>query len=240
MRLVNAMLLACVLGLAPAGYAFGQAQDPPGVVSTRATSRKRLTNTVADVVFGVEARARTIASVHKTLADSSKALLDFLRTIGAERLRTDQVSVTPETETDRGRGLPDRIVGYTARMQVSFRVPADKLPEVLAGVLDRGGNTLLDTVLTPREEELDAARQELAAAATRTAMAQADAIAQAAGRKLGKVRSITVESNPGYSPRPPMAAASMAAPRPAGPIAAEAGESELANTVSVVVTLIEP
>jgi len=237
MRLLLAAVLACTWACASAGLALAEVQ--PGTITTGATARMRLPNTIADVGVGIEAHGRTVAAVHKNLADGSGALLGYLRGAGAERLRTDQIAVTPDTETDRGGGRPDRIVGYTGHVRVSFRVAADKLADVLGGLLEKGGNTLEATLLGPREEEVEKARQELATRAVRTAMAQAQAVAEAAGRRVGAVRQINVDPGFGLPQRPPMfAAASRAAM--AAPIATEAGESEVASSVSVTVNLIEP
>ena len=176
--------------------------------------------------------------MHRRLAEGSAPLLAYLRTAGAERLRTGQVAVTPDTEPVRGQ--PDRITGYSGRLRLEFRIAADKLAEVLGGALDKGGNSLEGTVLTPREEELDAARQDLAATATGIALEQAAAVAGRAGRRLGAIRQIVVDPGLGMAPRPmPMFAAARMEAAPA-PIATEAGDTEMAATVSVVVTLIEP
>src|ERR1700712_3544084 len=113
MRIVLALTLALLI--APPV----RAQDQPGTITTHATARTRLPNTVADVDVGIDAHGRTVAIVHKTLADGSGAMLAYLRGAGAERLRTEQVAVTPETETDRGAGKPDRIVGYSGHLRVS-------------------------------------------------------------------------------------------------------------------------
>jgi hypothetical protein len=237
MRLFTLAALAASLAM-PTLAQEQQQQQQPGTVTTHATARALLANTVADVAIGVEAHARTVPAVQAALAQGSDRLLDFLRAEKVERLRTEQVAVTPETEPVRGQ--PDRIAGYGGRMRLTFRVPADRLGAVLGGALDKGGNALESTSLVPREAELDASRQQLAAEAVRTALAQARAVAEAAGRRLGAVRQIQVD--PGYGlPRPaPMMAAARMTSVAAPPIATEAGESEVAATVSVTVNLVEP
>ncbi|GAC1344595.1 MAG: hypothetical protein NVSMB18_22500 [Acetobacteraceae bacterium] len=232
-RILLATALAGSFG-APAG-----AQDTPGTITTHATARTRLPNTVADISLGIEAHATTVAGLHKALADGSGPLLAYLRGAGAERVRTEQVTVTPDTETDRGRGLPDRITGYTGRVGVAFRVAAEKLPEVLGGALSKGSNTVDGTVLSPRESEVEAARQQLAADAVRTALAQAARVAEAAARQTGAVRQILVDPGLGLQPRPGVMFASRMAVAGA-PIATEAGDSEVTATVTVIVALIEP
>lgn len=234
MRMFVHAALACLLAL-PA-LAQGEVRQEPGTITTHATARTRLPNTVADVAVGVEAHARTVAGVQGALAQGSERLLGFLREQKVERLTTEQVAITPETESVRGQ--PDRITGYGGEVRVTFRVPAERLAAVLGGILDQGGNALQSTSLVPREAEFDAAREKLAADAVRAALAQARAVAEAAGRRLGAVRQIEVD--PGFGlPRPaPMRAVARMAAAPA-PIATEAGESEVAATVTVTVNLIE-
>lgn len=233
--IVLAAAVACLLGTPLA------AQERPGTVATHATARVRLPNTVADGVIGIEAHGRTVALVQKALAEGSGALMASLRGVGAERLRTLDVSLTPETETPP-RGGAERIVGYTGRVRVGFRVAAEKLPELLGAALDRAGINLEGTVLLPRESEVDAARQSLAANATQTAMAQARAVAEAAGRRLGMVRQLAVNPGQDFSPQQSamLAVASAAARAPAAPVATAAGETEVTATVTVMVDLIEP
>jgi uncharacterized protein YggE len=214
-----------------------RAQDQPGTITTHATARTRLPNTVADVAIGIDAHGQTLSAVQQSLADGSKTLLASLRDAGAERLVTEQVSVSPDTQSVRG--APNRIVGYSGRVRVRFRVPADKLDQTLGNALASGGNALESTSLVPRETEVDAARQDLAAQAVRTALAQAKTVAEAAGRRLGPVRQIQVD--PGFGlPRPMPAFATARMMDAAAPIATEPGDSEVAATVSVTVGLIEP
>ena len=231
MRFLLALTLALLLATPV------RAQDQPGTITTHATARTRLPNTVADVAIGIDAHGQTLSAVQQALADGSKTLLGYLREAGAERLVTEQVAVSPDTEAVRG--APNRIVGYSGRVRVRFRVAADKLDQTLGNALARGGNTLESTSLVPRQAEVDAARQELAAQAVRTALAQAKAVAEAAGRRLGPVRQIQVD--PGFGlPRPLPAFATAKMMDVAAPIATEAGDSEVAATVSVTVGLVEP
>ena len=226
------ILLACCLAVLLAQPAA--AQDHPGTITTHATARTRLPNTVADVSLGIEARAGNVAAVHKALSEGAAPLLAYLRGAGVERLGTDQVTITPQSAPNQ----PDRIAGYNGRMQVSFRVAADKLGDVLGGAMGKGVNSIDGTQLVPRESEVEAARQDLAASAVKTALAQARAVAEAAGRRLGAVQQIIVDPGLGLPTRPvPMMSMRMAT---AAPVETQAGESEVAATVSVIVNLIEP
>jgi uncharacterized protein YggE len=147
-------------------------------------------NTVADVVVGIEATGRDVASVSQPLEQHSQALLEFLRQQGAERLRTEEVSVEPQTETQpNGRS---GIAGYTGRLSISFRTSPKQLPALLGGSLEHGANKIIQTVFMPSESEIDAARQELAVEATKMALAQAEVVAKAADTRVVGIREINV------------------------------------------------
>ncbi len=225
------------------GPAWAQA-PPAGTVSTHAMARAELANTVADVVLRVEARGTGLADVQQALSTGSTSLVAYLKTTAASEIRTEGVRVNPQLEQNPSRGQPVRIVGYAGQVSVSFQIETGALGAVLGEALSRGANAVTQTSLHPRQAEIDSARQALAIEATKRALAEARAVAEAAGRHLGAVRSLTVDSAmPGplrYTmAAPPGPAPGMSLSMPA-PIATEAGESEVSSTVNVVVSLIEP
>ena len=67
--------------------------------------------------------SRYLRGTATQLGRQAQALLGFLRTQDAERLRTEGTSSEPEI-----RNQPDRIKGYTGRISVSFRTVPDQLP----------------------------------------------------------------------------------------------------------------
>ena len=235
---------ACVICLALGGPAAAQpAPQPeqPGTVATQATARATLPNTVADVVLKIEARGRSIAEVQQALATNSAALSAYLRSTSAEQARTNSVRVDPDLDPNPVRGQPARILGYDGLLSLGFQIDSAKLGEVLGGALQHGANAIGQTSLHPRPSEMDARRQSLAATATKIALDEARTVAEAAGRHLGAVRSLNVDSSYpgtvrlGMMPPPPAPAMAMAAP-----ITTEIGSSEMSATVSVVVNLVEP
>ena len=171
---------------------------PEGKISLEAAARKRVPNTVADVVLAIQVEGRTGDAVSNNLSQRSQTLLDYLRQQGVERLTTEDVGFDPQVESVRGQ--PDRIVGYTGHASVSFRTTPDKLGTVLTGSLEHGANTISQTQYTPLESEIDAARRELAVEATKTALARADAIAQAAGVQVVQIEAINVASEEAVVP----------------------------------------
>ncbi|MGI4800541.1 MAG: SIMPL domain-containing protein, partial [Janthinobacterium lividum] len=81
-------------------------------------------------------------------------------------------------------------------------------------------------------------RQELAAEAAKTAVAQARAIAEAVGEHAVGVARIEVSPDEPDRPRPMMAAAPMMKlARPSAPIAIEAGDAEISVRVNVTIRI---
>jgi uncharacterized protein len=213
-----------------AGSAPVASPTPEGKISLEATALKRLPNTVANVILGIQVEGRTGDLVSNSLADRSHTLLDFLRQQGVERLRTEDVNYQPQIEPGRN-GTPDRIVGYTGSESISFRTIPDKLGALLSASLEHGANTISQTKFSPLESEIDAARQDLAIEATKIALARADALAQATGLRVVRIEQINVASEENIVPLP-FAAKVMA---PAREIETASGEQEVQARVSVQV-----
>ena len=246
MNYTRAAMLAAVLSFSPvflnpqlAHSQQGNELTLPlnaGFVSTSATAHRRIPNTVADVSVGIQTQGADSASVSRDLAQRSQTLLDWLRGQGAERLTTDQISFQPQTHEEKSG--QEKIVGYTGTTSVSFRTTPEKVGAILSGVLDHGANTIQQTSYGPKEEEADRVRKELAQEATRTAVAQGTAVAEAAGTHVIGVREVNVEPSGIIRPMPMMRMQAMSvngAPPP--PMATEAGEQDISVTVSVKLTV---
>jgi uncharacterized protein YggE len=163
------------------------------LIETHATSQMRIPNTAVDVSVGVSASGKDLPEVQRALADQSNKLLAYLKGQQVERLITTRVSFTPDTRGQKS--APDKTVGYDGSARISFRVKPDKVADILAGVLANGANEIESTAFTPTEEETAAARKHLSEEATKTAIAQADGIANAAGMKVVSVRNINVDNS---------------------------------------------
>lgn len=253
-KLAGGMVVLAGLLLAGSGTAQEAVQAPPdriaparvrpGLITVRATAHRRLPSTVADATVSIEVHGRDLRGTATQLGRQAQALLAFLRTQGAERLRTEGTSFTPEIQEQRN--LPDRIKGYTGRISVSFRTVPDQLPFVLAGCLDNGATALGQFGSSPREDEVGAARRDMVEEATRAAMAQARAVADSAGQKLAGIELAEIDPPPGAMPLTvsadilPERAARPASSSPVPPIASVAGDSDLSVTVVMIVRLAPP
>ncbi|HEX6564972.1 MAG TPA: SIMPL domain-containing protein [Chthoniobacterales bacterium] len=233
--------LGLVIGAARAEEPVSPAPSPaapvanpsPGKINLEATARKRLPNTAADVVLGIQVDGRNGDAVSSSLAQKSQTLVEYLRKQGVERLRTENVNFQPQVESPPNG--PDKIVGYTGTANVSFRTTADKLGTVLSGSLENGANTVSQTQFTPSESEIDAARRDLGIEATKTALARADAIAEAAGLRVVRVETINVAGEENVVPLQFAAKVEGGLRAAARPVQTVSGEQEVSVRVSVQV-----
>lgn len=154
----RAALFTAGIWLLCGGEAVAQAEGGPaapaplaGVLSVHAAAHRQVANAVALVSLGIEVHGRDVSTTLGPLADRSKALLAYLQSQHVDRLGSDQVNLTPETQEQRGQ--PDRITGYTGRQTVTFQVDPAKLPSVAGDPLAHGANTLQQVGLAPRDAE---------------------------------------------------------------------------------------
>ncbi len=227
------------LAMSPLPFAHAQTNEltlpvNAGIVSTSATAHRRIPNTVVDISVGIQTQGTDVKSVSRDLAQRSQSLLDWLRGQGAERLATDQISFQPQTHEEKNG--QQKIVGYTGSTTVSFRTTPAKAGDILSGVLEHGANTIQQTSYAPSEEEQDKVRKELAQEATHTAVAQAEAVATAAGTHVIGVREVNVEPSGIIRPMPMMRMQAMAA-APAPAMGTEAGEQDISVNVAVRLTV---
>jgi uncharacterized protein len=209
----------------------GASQTLEGHISLDATAHRRLPNTAADVTLGIQLDGSTVDAVSNLLSQHSQTLLDFLRQQGVERLQTKGVTFAPQTEPVRGG--PDRIVGFTGQVFVSFRTTPEKLGTLLSESLARGANTVGQIEFTPLEGEIDTACRDLAIEATKSALERAEAIAQSTGERVIRIENINVSSE--ETVRPALYRAAKEANLSSPPIATEAGEKDISVRVSVQV-----
>ena len=206
---------------------------PPSLIQTHATAHKRLPNTVADISVSIQTDGSSVSAVSKMLSEKSQQLLAYLHAQHADRLATEQVSVDPKMHTTKGG--PDEIAGYSGHMNVTFRAPIEKVSDFITDALAHGATTLDSVNFQPREEEAEAGRRELATEATKTALAQAEAVAKAVGIRVASIHQITVDPNGSLAPRPMAMAARAFTPQllAGPPIATEAGDQDVSITVDL-------
>jgi uncharacterized protein YggE len=230
-RALSIALLA-VGTLAATGCASAPATPavpPEPTVMTRGVGIATGTPDLLTVTLGVQTRDRSAAAALEANNTRAAAVIDVLRAAGVAPadLQTSQLTVYP-TYDQTG----SRISGY----EVSNMVTARLRDIAAAGpVIDRAGEVAGDAVRVQQVgfsiDDDSPVRAAARADGVRRAIAQATQLAEAAGVRLGSIRSITEQpvEQPGPFPR---AADAGVAVQAAVPI--EAGSQELTVAVEVV------
>jgi hypothetical protein len=215
------MRLLLLSGLAVLALVSGtdvRAESPaPRTVTVSGQGEVSAEPDVAYVTLGVEARKRTMAEARAEVArtvDRVLALTKDLK-IDPKLVNATRLQVSPEynwNETDRKRIL----LGYLVSRQVEIEVrDLEQLGPLLERAVDAGVNQVNDPVLdSTRRKDLE--RQAMALA-VQDARQNAEALARAAGVKLGAIRVLNASSAPPVVPlyRSKMVMADVAAAPPA-------------------------
>ena len=173
----------------------------------------------ADYAQAVQTAEQSAACIAQTIA----------KTIGPDHIRSAGVRVEPRYESVTENGVQTRRrTGYTAthRLKAEFSADPALFADVLKALSDSGASPELSVEYTLAHAEK--ARRRAAALAVRDAKKRAEALAAAAGVKLGSVR--TVESG-AYGAFPAVRALAMRA-NDLSELAPE--EIEIAEEVTVV------
>ena len=235
-RLLAMLLLACA-GTAP-GTLIAQPQGGENtmmsmhggpVIVTSAQGESRVTPDRATILIGVQTQGRTAAQASAENARKQKAVIAALvaKGIGADQISTTEYNVYPQQtfEPNKGDTAP-RIVGYNVTNTVRVEVrKVDHVGELIDAALGNGANTInsLDFFASNQDQ----ARREALARAVQRARGDAQALAEAAGGRLGDL--LELSAGPQYTPpRPVQFRAAVA--ETATPISP--GEETLSVTVS--------
>ncbi len=230
-----ALLVAVALVLvALLGFTKGTSTPAAAAVNTVTASGTGTTQgapDTAEMSFGV---TTTSANAKSALDQASKiaeriAAAVKKQGIAAEDIQTTDVSVYPQTVDQSGKQV---ITGYQASLSVQVKVrDIAKLGEVISAATAAGANNVSGPMFTIADPA--PLRAKAIDAAVADARKSAEAMAQAAGKSVGEVLSI---SSSDVSPVPgPMYGASDAAGAAKVPI--ETGQLDVTANVVVVFEL---
>jgi uncharacterized protein len=205
-------LIPLVLSLAACLPASGRAQgmpmehrQPVPQIVTSGMGEARMTPDRARIHVAVETRATTAAAAAAENARIQQVVMQRLRALGIpdNRLGTAGYNVNPEYQHDREGNRP-RVIGYVARNTILAELhDLQQVGPVIDGAIAAGANSIGGlNFYSSRTEE---ARRSALAEAVRAARADAEAMAVAAGGRLGML--LELSSGGGFSPPPfpPMA-----------------------------------
>ena len=166
------------------------------VVSGEATVRR--VPDLAVVALSVTVRDKKTAPARDEANRRASAILARLRELGVPDADVQAPALTVQPTYDYSRGEP-KITGYQASRPMTIRVrDIDLLATILDGLVDDGATQVHGTSMELAEPE--AASREALALAVGVARSRAEALATAAGLKLGTPRRIEEESDGSATP----------------------------------------
>ena len=242
---VLALFCALLTGLAGCGPAAanaassdaasgGAGNDRTPEITVSASASVSLVPDKATVTFGVSTQARTAEEAQNQNTEAVNAVIETLTGRGIEErsIRTVNYSIYPQY--DYSANGDQRIIGYNVNTSMSVQdQDIDELGELLAACVAAGINNVDSVQLLC--SGYDEAYQEALSQAVEASRGKAEALAQAAGRTLGGVITITEgwqDSSARYVAAEEAAAYGANASMDAGP-SIQPGETEIRANVTV-------
>ena len=223
MLIVAFLLLgaAAVAGVArPDGsHAAGPSDTPVRTITVTGTGTATSTLTRASLSFGVQTRAPTAKAALAQNATEMRKVIAALQSAGAKNVQTQSVSLSPVF------GDNQVLQGYTADNSISATVTYAAAGTTIDAAVEAGANQVYGPA--PLTDDTDALYKKALADAVANARGHAEALAAAAGAKVGPVTAIAEDGSAPVPIYQKMAAAADSPPVIAGP---------QETTASVVVT----
>ncbi len=140
------------------------------------------------VQLGVEIKGKTATEVQSEITRRTRAIVSRLQALQAERFQTTNITLNPYYVQERqGRQIQD---GFVGQSNISFVTSNTKAGELLDAAIAAGANQVQQVSFIAPPAELEAARSLALQDATRDALAQADAILNAASLRRTAIHRI--------------------------------------------------
>jgi uncharacterized protein YggE len=199
--LMGSMLAACeASALSAQSSVPGGSGLAPSLV-TSGQGEAKVTPDRVSVLVNIQTRATTAVAAAATNAQRTRAVLDALGRLGLpkDQLSTEGYSAYPEMIYDRDGGTP-HVTGYVVTNSVraeSKRI--DQAGVIIDAALGAGANLI--NSLSFFATSIDEPRRQAISLAVASARADAEAMAQAAGGRLGALLELSTQG-PTVPPRP--------------------------------------
>jgi uncharacterized protein len=208
---VRVAMLAALLPVAtlPAQSPMTHVAEPVPMIEVHGSAEVKATPDRALVMVSVQNRGRTAALAGQENARRATAIQEAIRATGIarEQLSTADYNVQPQYTYANNR--PPELNGYMASNTVRVEVRAlENVGRVIDAALGAGATNIGGVSFYV--SNLDGVRRDALAAATRNARLAAEAIATAAGGRLGTLVLITTQESAPPMPVPMMMRAAVA------------------------------
>lgn len=211
--------------------------ERPRIVSVSGQGEVRAEPDRALVTLGAESRKLKLEDARAEVTRTIEAVLKLTRDLKIDQKYVRATRINVQTEYNWDNNARERtLIGYFVSRQVEVELrDLDKLGQLLEKATDAGVNQLGDPRLDSSKRR-DLEREALAKAVA-DAKLNADAVARAAGGKVGAARTISASS--GYSAPPvPMQMKVMAARSDAAAETYQSGQMSFTGNVQVEYDLV--
>jgi len=213
--------------------------EPPRTLTVSAQGMVERAPDQAVLVLAVESESGNARDAARANATKMDKVLAAVRKAGipSDKIRTVGYDLQPQYAQQQRGDEPPRIAGYRAVNRLQVTIDAlDRVGPALDAAVEAGANRAENLYF--QIKDATAARLEALQQATAKARREAEAVASAAGERLGVIQSLSTDS---YSPPPPRPvemfarAVAMDAMKVATPV--EAGTLAVTASVTIVYRL---
>ena len=193
-----AMLAACQPASTPSYYGPSQYQGSQAVISVSASANVKVAPDQATVSAGVVSQSKDAGQAMRDNAEKMNKVFEALDEAGIDRKNVQTSQITLQPRYDYSDRKAPRITGYEARNMITVMTDDLAKTGAMVDALVKAGinniNQVQMTVKNPEEAQNKARAEAIA-----KAKAKAESMAQAAGVKLGDLKSLN-ESGGGRPP----------------------------------------
>jgi hypothetical protein len=189
---------------------------------------------IATISVGVQTENKAVSAAQKENSTKMNAIIEKVKSFGvaSEDIKTSNYSIYPQYDYVNGRQIER---GYMVTQNIDVKVRnLDKIGDILAAVGDLGANQVGGVSFTIDEPE--DLRQQARLKALEAAKKKAQALADAAGVKLGKV--VGFSENEGYVPSPMYYAKDAAMGMGGGTPSIQSGSQDVIVNVTVLYEIL--
>ncbi|MDJ0617224.1 MAG: SIMPL domain-containing protein [Calothrix sp. MO_192.B10] len=176
--------------------ALSQGKDKiPRTITVTGRGIEFIATTQSQVDVGVDIQEKTAENAQQKVAVLSSAVVEYLKSNNVEKLQTTGISLSPVYKYTNNI---QQITGYRAVNRVSFRVPTNKMGNILDGVVKAGATRINSINFIAKDEAIANAQKKALQAATQDAQSQAQAVLTSLGLTRKDVVNITINSRNTY------------------------------------------
>ena len=236
-NVLTASYLSVILGLLPLEVNATDGQEMYAI-HVQGEAKTLVAPDRAKITLGIDQDAATASQAQDGVRNVIAGTIAFLKSQGISDplIQSTTLSINPNYRWDRD-DQSQKLIGYRSSQSIIVTVEdLAQLQKVIDGALAKGISRLAPPDLYySQAEEL---KRTVLANAFRDALADAQALADAAGMQVGSATSIRAAYEPTYSPRPEMRVAAMAMDAEADSNTQYSGQIEISASVQVSFSLV--